>query len=410
MYEDNSHFCISDMLHFGTSGIVFLSAEFDNTNKAVWKHMIVVKKILNHVKVYMYISPNLCYNFTIKSSDRKNSIQNNKGGVLTMKIQEFRDKLKQCKREDVEKIASELYKMLPKNKKEEDADTMIADIIAGKTADKKQTTNAIPDFDSLKKDINEFLNNADNDLYIKPNRVVPKNKRSKWRFEVKNFVKMLNMIPADGENGEDAAILLRELYKRLAQGCGYYVFPTEDPFQSIGIRQPDFYEMLVKRTFATGFTDEKIRNMLEDAALVFIDRNSLHSELETIYAASLTTSDLKYKALGVIKEYVEQYETEFAIENKSRSNKSYQIRCYIEELCETMLVISILLYEPGDAVEYYWQHDKESDKEITLYKILDTVREFGDEKLWMKVYEDGLNKNIKPRNSLQKLYQELKSS
>jgi len=327
-----------------------------------------------------------------------------------MKIQEFRDKLKQCKREDIEKIASELYKMLPKSKKEEDADTMIADIIAGKTADKKQTTNAIPDFESLKKDINEFLNNADNDLYIKPNRVVPKNKRSKWRFEVKNFVKMLNMIPADGENGEDAAILLRELYKRLAQGCGYYVFPTEDPFQSIGIRQSDFYEMLVKRTFATGFTDEKIRNMLEDAALVFIDRNSLHSELETIYAASLTTSDLKYKALGFIKEYVEQYETEFAIENKSRSNKSYQIRYYIEELCETMLIISILLYEPEDAVEYYWQHDKESDKEITLYKILKTIRKFGNEKLWIKVYEDGLNKNIKPRNSLQKLYQELKSS
>ncbi len=326
-----------------------------------------------------------------------------------MKIQEFRDKLKQCNREDVEKIASELYKLLPKSKKEEDADPIIADIISSKIEDKKQKANAALDFDSLKNDINEFLNNVDNNLYMMPNRIVPKNKRSKWRFEVKNYIKMLKMIPVDGENGEAAAILLRELYKRLAHGCGYYIFPTEDPFQSIGIRQPDFYEMLVNRTFATGFTDAKIRNMLEDAALVFIDRNSLNSELEAIYAASLTTSDLKYKALGFIREYVEQYEAEIAIQKKNRSNNSYRIRCYIEELCETMLMISILLYEPEDAVEYYWQHDKESDKEITLYKILDTIRQFGDEKLWIRVYEDGLKKNIKPRNSLQELYQELKS-
>lgn len=41
-----------------------------------------------------------------------------------MKIQEFRDIIKKCNREDVEKIASEMYKLLPKNKKEE-ADPLI---------------------------------------------------------------------------------------------------------------------------------------------------------------------------------------------------------------------------------------------------------------------------------------------
>ena len=49
-----------------------------------------------------------------------------------MKIQEFRDKIKQCKKEDVEKIAAELYKMLPKSKKESEADQLIEDIISGK--------------------------------------------------------------------------------------------------------------------------------------------------------------------------------------------------------------------------------------------------------------------------------------
>lgn len=34
-----------------------------------------------------------------------------------MKIQEFRNKMKQGKREDIEKIAAELYKMLPVKRK-----------------------------------------------------------------------------------------------------------------------------------------------------------------------------------------------------------------------------------------------------------------------------------------------------
>ena len=324
-----------------------------------------------------------------------------------MKIQEFRDIIKRCNREDEEKIASEMYKLLPKNKKEE-ADPLIEDIISGRTSHKKKKANVKLDFDSLKEEINVFLDHVDNDLYLKPNRIVPKNKRSKWRFEVKNFIKLINEIPADGENGEESTRLLRELYKRLAHGCGFYIFPSDDPFQSIGIRQPDFYEMLVKRTFATGFTDEKIKNILEDATLVFIDRDSLHSELEAIYADLLATSEVKYRALSIIKEYVEQFETELNQDKNNLSHNNYRIKSFIEELCETMLIISILLNKPEDTVRYYWEHVHDLKKEITLYKILDTIREFGDEKLWIKVYEDGIKNNIQPRNSLSKHYQELK--
>ena len=327
-----------------------------------------------------------------------------------MKIQEFRDKMKKCSRDDVEKIASELYKLLPKSKKEEDADPLIEDIISGKTAEKKRKTNEALDFDALKAEINEFLEHVDLELYIMPNRTVPKNKRSKWRFEVKNFVKMLDTVPTDGVNGEESAKLLRELYHRLAYGCGYYIFPSDDPFQSVGIRQPEFYEMLVKRTFATGFTDENIKNMLIDATAVFIDRNSLYSELEAIYAGALMTSDLKYKALGFIKEFVEKYEAKLQNNKRDRSLDSYRVKRCIEELCETMLIISILLYEPEDAVEYYWQHDLERDDEIKLYKILDTINTFGDEQLWIQVYEDGLKKNINPRDSLEKQSRKLKNT
>lgn len=326
-----------------------------------------------------------------------------------MKIQEFRNIMKQCKKEDVEKIAAELYKLLPKSKKEAEVDPLIEDIISGKAtvaaSDKKKA--AVIDFAELKKQINLFLEYVDNGYYYEPNRIVPKAKRSKWRFEVKNFVKMINEIPVDSENGAESAQLLRGIYKRLAHGCGYYIFSSEDPFQSVGIRQPDFYDMLIRRTFATGFTDDNLKNMLEDATLVYIDRNSLHIELEAIYAAALPTSDLKYKAIEFIKEYVEHYGTELKSKSKY-SHDSYRIKSFIEELCETMLLISIFLCEPEEAVAYYWQHVHDSNKEITLYKILDTIDRYGDGKLWISVYEAGLKDGIAPRDSLEKQYRKLK--
>lgn len=325
-----------------------------------------------------------------------------------MKIQEFRDKMKQCKKEDVEKIAAELYKMLPKYIKEADADPMIEEIMSGEaTSASGKKKESVIDFDTLKKQIETFLQYVDNGYYYEPNRVVPKAKRSKWRFEVKNYVKMINEIPVGGENGAESARLLRGIYKRLAYGCGYYIFSSEDPFQSVGIRQSDFYDMLIRRTFATGLTDENLKNMLEDAALVYIDRNSLHIEMEAIYANALPTTDLKYKAIAFIKEYVERYEAERKTGAK-RSHDEYRLKTYVEEMCETMLLISLSLCEPEEAVAYYWQHVHDARPEITLYKILDTISKYGDDKLWISVYEDGLQKGIQPRDTLEIQYRKLK--
>jgi hypothetical protein len=47
-----------------------------------------------------------------------------------MKIQELRNKLSNANKEDVEKIAAELYKLLPKAMKEEDADQIIDAVLA----------------------------------------------------------------------------------------------------------------------------------------------------------------------------------------------------------------------------------------------------------------------------------------
>lgn len=150
--------------------------------------------------------------------------------------------------------------------------------------------------------------------------------------------------------------------------------------------------------------------MLEDATLVHLDRNSLHIELEAIFSSALSTIDLKYKVIGFIMEYVEKYEIQLKVEPKKYySDRRYLLERHIEEMCNTMLVIAISLQEPVEAIKYYWTHVTDTDKEITLYRILDIVGIFGDNALWIKVYEEALQRKIKPRESLQNTYKNLTS-
>ena len=200
-----------------------------------------------------------------------------------MKIQEFRDRIKAADRTALEKIAADLYRRIPKKTKEDELDETIEAIIKGGDVPKVTSKNVAIPFPDLERDIRTFLSHVDANYYWEPNRVVPKAQRSKWRFTVMRFLKQLDAIPAEDENAEAAAHLYLEIYNRLTYGCGYYIFPTEDPFRAIGRRQGNFYSIMVAKYFSTGFTDEKILDMLRAATCTMLDRETLHCELEKTF-------------------------------------------------------------------------------------------------------------------------------
>ena len=329
-----------------------------------------------------------------------------------MKIQEFRNVITKADRKDLERIAAELYKQIPKAKKESEADILINDILSHKESAGRKTPGLKVDFPALKSEIDVFLDRVDENLYFAPNRIVPKSKRSKWRFEVKAFVKQLDQIPIDGSDAKEAADLYLGLYKRLCKGCGYYIFPTEDPFRAVGIPQTVFYEKLVRKTFATGYTDENLDKMLQAAALVNLDRETLHIQLEILFVSLLPTPDLKKKAIGIARGHVEKYEALLSRERPGWSNTRFELESNIEEMCETILCLGISLCEGTDAVEYYWTHNnRDIDKEVTLYKILDTIElTDGRGTLWRNTYEEAVSlKRITPRDFLKEEYQKMLS-
>lgn len=322
-----------------------------------------------------------------------------------MNVQELRQLIKTADREHLEKAFVESYKQLRKGQKEE-IDPVLTDILEGKETGKK-SRNAVS-FQELDKQIMAFMVNAYAQNYFAPNRIIPKSQRPKWRFMVKDFIKELEKISPEDENYARAVKLLSDLYHLICEACNYYLFSTEDAFRSIGWAQPQLFELLVKKTFAAGYTRENISLLLVYAATGGLSRESLHIEQEIVLLGGLKTNDVKYIAIGEAERLVEERMAKLAGMGKY-DHQRYDLEDEINELCSMILLLTIKLAEPEKGVKYYFKYARESDKEITLYRVLSIIDLMREDKLWLEVYEDGIKKKIKPRDSLRASYEERKS-
>ncbi len=173
-----------------------------------------------------------------------------------MKIQELRQLVSTAERSTVEKAFAETYKMLTKSKKEE-ADLVIAAILAGKDTKTEKKNKAVVPFEALEAEINLFLNNAYAQNYLAPNREVPKSQRPKWRFMVKNYIKELEKLSPEADNYAKSVTLLTALYRMLRYACNYYLFSTEDAFRSIGWQQAICISCWQKRRLRWGIPGKR---------------------------------------------------------------------------------------------------------------------------------------------------------
>ena len=130
-----------------------------------------------------------------------------------MLVNELKKELAKYDRKDMEKIVIELYKRVPKHKKEE---YQIDDFI--KNVKKTKSVMKAVTIEELQKEIIYFLECVDNEYYVIPNRVIPKKERSTWRFKVKRFYKELIKYDPVTMEGVLATDLLIQIYKRISIG------------------------------------------------------------------------------------------------------------------------------------------------------------------------------------------------
>lgn len=319
-----------------------------------------------------------------------------------MKVQELRNLLGSAERGNLEKAFVECYKQLRKAQKEE-CDTVITALLEGKPVEQTKDDASV-DFETLMQKIDDFISNAYVSNYFAPNRIIPKSQRPKWRFMVRNFIKELEKIPVNSENYEKAVKLLTDLYCLMCQACNVYLFSTEDPFRSIGWEQPDFFALVVSKTFADGYSKEKIAKLLSYAVSGGLSRESLHIQQEMVLLNSLKTSDVKYMAVEEAKRQIEEKESKLK-ECKKYDSRQYDLAETVNELCSMVFLINIELGEAEEGVRYFFKHSIERNKEIILYQALELADWMDEAELWLNVYKYGLSKKITPRDSLQKEYE-----
>ena len=205
----------------------------------------------------------------------------------------------------------------------------------------------------------------------------------------------------------------------MSRACGYWLFTSDDPFHATGIAQTEFFHSVCEKRLRSGITKETIDSLLSSIINGYVDRETLKISLYAELGNVLKTADAKYLAIDCAAETIRRIRSgidsektrQSAKKYKSYSNLYYRQKDAVNNLCEFVEMLSIYLGEPDDGVKFFWQYQAEDDKEIALYRLLQTIEWFSeDNREWIKVYEDAVEGlRIKPRDSLKQLYNERKA-
>lgn len=322
-----------------------------------------------------------------------------------MKVQELRNLLKSVDKLTLEKMCVELYKQIPRQKKETDIDPLLTDMAANQgTIAKKPSkpVNAPVDITVLKSEIDTFLENAYAQNYFAPNRVISKKERPKWRFIVKRYIKELEGIKPDDEDYAASGQLLKKLFNVLSYACSYYLFSTENPFNSVGISQLYLYNMVLERVFSSGYTQSNIKEMLSTVTSCGIDPEVWRIQLLAVFVDALRSKEALELALKCTHELV----AEIGIPAKSKKNRSYKISSQIEYLCDIALWLGQALGSLETEIDFYCKvlQCERTDAFVTVLDFMECTDNNG---MWLSFYEQASKAcELPPR--LQKSYNYLK--
>lgn len=311
-----------------------------------------------------------------------------------MKVAEVRTKLKSFPQEDLPELFVSAYKMVPKEKKEDLDDLLLNGLSAKRSNDKaKVTARSEIDFDSLRDEIETFLKNAYAQNYFAPNRVIPKAQRSKWRFHVRSFWKTLTSIGEDSPHFSEANELLGRLFEMLSYACGYYLFRTDDPFQSIQMEQADLYETVAARFLK----EDRSTEMLERIVLLALNSDLSRITLHTFFYCRLIPILETYGLL--------ENTCEVLMKLYDRGGMSPRT---VEEAGELMLRLRIQMGKTELGISAYWAmlNSVQKDREVSLYVLLYILAQCEEKEIWIQTYEKALKDGIEPREKLQLEYAE----
>ncbi|RPJ82967.1 MAG: hypothetical protein EHM18_15050 [Acidobacteria bacterium] len=324
-----------------------------------------------------------------------------------MKVAELREKIRDYTRNRLERVVVEMYKAIPKAVKEDQGiDSLILSPNPGQRVPKER---ARPDMDEIAFETEEFISNAYNQFYFAPNSVVPKRERPKWRFIARRLFKELNRAAVQPEDAAEAADLLKQLYELLCHSCAYILFSAYDSFESVGISQVEFFRAVLAAKRKVESPPEFVRDSIVLALANSLNRYTLYESLLSEVEAFLHTVDMKERAVEVCDDL--RREVTAGQSNDRRLSRDrlqgYNRDHFLQNLAIAGWMWHMALGQPKEAIGYFQKHYMEKNPEIALYVLLRMIEHHGCWALWLKTYDEAVERGVRPRDELRRAYRDI---
>jgi len=330
-----------------------------------------------------------------------------------MKVPELREKLAKLKKEELIKLAVEFYKLVPNHKKE---DYGLDNLIENPTQP-KATTKASKglNWDELEKEINQFINDAKEQNYIFPNKIIPKKERPKWRFKIKNWQKVLTNTKQENPKPEQQVNLLISLYKLLCESMYSQYFTSNDPFYTIQITQEEFFKSIILLIQEKIGKTQSIDKGLEIIFINRLDNNTSETDLAMELISTLELAELKERGIEKIEKMLKVHTLKYFDEVEDKEgNKTYTIKhiykknniiseYQIMDINNDLKIIGFMFYESlyqvKKGIDFFHTHSKEKN-EIALCKLINLIYKDNYKDEIKHEIETAIKNGIEPRKSV----------
>jgi len=325
-----------------------------------------------------------------------------------MTITELKKVLKSKKKSELEVIVLALYKHIPKKIiTDEGIDKifLLEDVIEPVNMDK-----IIAKEKQLIKEISTFIQNFMDGNYGFPNRIIPKAKRSKWRFEVMRFYKEIVSIFPTAVLKKEFADVFGQLYEAMCEGFNNNLVTTEDSFAAIRKNQVTFLHQAIQFKKEVYSGDALYRqvwsHVINEGLSEEIANDELYETLIVCFASPMDIEELIKVGKVHFSLAVEKY---METKKKDKYASTYDLHNMMEGLA--ILMLKIHDFE-SVKVLYYTNLKTFKNKEEMCFGLVKTLihNSDGPGNDILNILNQAVTEGVSLRDSLAKLHKSLQKN
>lgn len=316
-----------------------------------------------------------------------------------MKIDEVKQAIKFYSASELAQLVVELYKLIPKAKKEEkDVDDYICNLqtlLSNKENKIAKKEPAMRQYSVISAEIDDFVPKAHKQLFYMPTKTISKKERLNWRFQVKAWYKEIGSnAQKDYVNLEKYVDMLGKLYDILCYGCNRLIFSNDNPFRSVGIEQDVFFRVLYQMSKEAMPTRKYVEKGVRRAILNDVNPEMYHKEIFLILVEELAEDELEIA--------IELAEKHQVINPSPKANISYSTKSNNNEAVELIFHLYIKANEYEKGIAHFKKHYI-YEKEIIIYCLVKELFGYRCTDKILQVLIEAEKEGVKLRNSLIKL-------